>query len=125
MHFFISLRHGYFSVACNAVNAKLAAHSKAPFSFAVSICQQAFPAYLMQDILKLNIYFCKACISFILYIPFIYPDTDISIVATLNKLLKTKWFFCILNKIIIYCVYINVTENGVLCPFEKSDFLGH
>ena len=91
--FFISLRHGYFSVACNAVNAKLAAHSKAPFSFAVSICQQAFPAYLIQDILKLNIYFCKAFLSFRLKILFIYPDsgcTDFFNVATLNKLLKTK-----------------------------------
>ena len=72
--FFISLRHGYFSVACNAVNAKLAAHSKAPFALALSICQQAFPAYLMQDILKLNIYFCKACPSLRLYILFIYPE---------------------------------------------------
>ena len=85
MHFFISLRHGYFSVACNAVNAKLAAHSKAPFSFAVSICQQAFPTYLIQDILKLNIYFCKECLSFrSATVPVFF------ILATLNKLLKTK-----------------------------------
>ena len=70
MHFsfFITLRHGYFSAVCNAVNAKLAAYSKAPFSFALSICQQAFAAYLIRDILKLNIYYCKAYFSLKLYI---------------------------------------------------------
>ena len=77
--FFISLRHGYFRVACNAVNAKLAAYSKAPFSFALFICHQAFAAYLMQTILKLNIHYRKACF----YLNYTFYNTTYQILLLL------------------------------------------